>query len=267
MCLNIYPSSIAIAMLLLIITAINFSFVFILYQKKYKLNSEIKKVKSEFLDLVHSAQIEIQETTFKTIAREIHDNVGQRLSLARFYLNSIIEKNQTESQNEAASLIEESISDLKSLSRSLTANFIKEEGLSHALQLETKRISKLTELEINLSIIDESWYMDADDELLIFRIVQEALQNIIRHAACKRVDILLTYKLEYLELRVSDNGKGFIVEDWEKSDLGRNSGLSNMKNRATALNGSFHLESQPGAGTTIIVKVPSIEKNDSKHHS
>ena len=199
-------------------------------------------------------QLEIQEQTFQQISREIHDHIGQRLSLARLYINKYSthsESEQLEVIHESSSLIEEAISDLKQLSKSLTANLIRDEGLLHALQFEVSRICKVIPIKITLDQTGDLPFMDVENELILFRIIQESLQNIIRHAEASRVNIHLIHSSEQLSLFIADDGKGFDLQVQATPKPGKGAGLSNMRNRAALMNGEMKISTQPGQGTTL----------------
>ena len=146
-----------ILIILLFILGASISIIFILNQKKFHFNKRLLKVESEFQKNMLLTQIEMQEQTFQQVSREIHDHIGQRLTLARLYINSLIKNvdtSQLEAMHESSALIEEAIRDLKNLSRSLTANVIRDEGLLQALKMEIERVSKITSLQIDLYYSD-----------------------------------------------------------------------------------------------------------------
>jgi two-component system NarL family sensor kinase len=238
--------------------------VFILHQKKFHFNKKLLKVESEFQKSTLLTQLEIQEQTFRQISREIHDHIGQRLTLARLYINKLsgsIPQKEFEAISESSILIEEAIGDLKNLSRSLTANVIRDEGLLHAMQLETKRVSKITGLKIDIETNDELPFLSVENELIIFRIIQESLQNIIRHAEASTVHILYIYSSGELLLNIRDDGKGFdpLIQQ-AQIKLKKSSGLENLKKRADLLHGDFNIHSGSGKGTLLKFRFP-YQKN------
>ena len=239
------------------------SLIFILNQKKFHFNKKLLQVETEFQKTMLLTQLEIQEQTFSQISREIHDHIGQRLTLARLYINGltdIISKQQIEILMESSTLIEEAISDLKHLSKSLTANLIRDEGLIYALKLEINRISKITSIKINLNYRDDFPFMSVENELIIFRIIQEAMQNVIKHAGATRVDIDFDYSNETLSLKIIDNGKGFNLQTIYLNEKGSKSGLENLRKRAALLQGSFDISSREGEGTSLNFIFPAQPK-------
>lgn len=108
---------------------------------------------------------------------------------------------------------------------------------------------------IRLKITGESVFMEGRRELILFRIVQEALNNIIKHAEATEIMIELFFTEDALELQIKDNGKGFIKEKLQSGN-----GFINMQNRARSLNGICEINSQPGTGTSITIKIPLYEQ-------
>jgi len=128
-------------------------------------------------------------------------------------------------------------------------------GLIRALEFETEQLQKSGKYKIGLSVNGESVFMDAKKELVLFRIVQEALNNIMKHSDASSISIHMDFSEAVLLLEIRDNGKGF------RSDAHdfRGNGLMNMKKRALALNGRFSINSTPGQGTTIQLNIPMHE--------
>ena len=225
------------------------------YFRKHKviMQNEISLFKEVHERTLLSAQLEIQEQTFSHISREIHDHVGQRLTLARFYLSSMKDKNDTTvfSLSETASqLIGEAITDLKQLSRSLTSTLIEDNGLLFALEQEVERISRLVNWKLTLGVTGDSKFISTDSELIIFRIVQEALQNIIKYAEPEDVNINFAFTQTEVALTIQDDGKGFDPSQLNQNTSGK-SGLVNMKKRSLLLSGTMDIASSPGKGTKL----------------
>jgi signal transduction histidine kinase len=206
------------------------------------------------------SQIEIQEQTFQNISREIHDNIGQKLTLAKLQLNTLHLSNESsfaQKANDSANMIGEAINDLSDISRSMSSELILNNGLIKALEFETTQFMKSGLYLVNLDITGNSAFLDTHTELLIFRIVQEALNNIVKHAAATNIDIHLDYQEDLLRLYIGDNGKGFISENSRRPGTG----IANMKKRADMLNAEFMLCTQPGDGTIIKLIIPIHQQN------
>ncbi|MEI7733869.1 MAG: sensor histidine kinase [Ferruginibacter sp.] len=206
------------------------------------------------------SQLEIQEQTFQNISREIHDNIGQKLTLAKLHLNtlnySLLEKT-AHTVTDAVNMISDAINDLSNLSRSMSSENILSNGLIKALEFEVEQLIKPGIFQVKFSTTGNPVFLDANTELVLFRIVQEAIHNIIKHASASCIDIELHYAQQLLKIKISDNGKGF------KSDVISNgTGLLNMKKRAKMLCGTLEINSFPDIYTQIIIEIPVHGQNE-----
>lgn len=201
------------------------------------------------------SQLEIQEQTFNNISKEIHDNIGQKLSLAKLYLNTIesteIKRTGTRIPD-SVQIIGEVIQELSNLSRSMNPDLIANLGLVRAVEAEINNLSKTGFYQIRLVITGESYFFEPEKELILFRIVQEALNNIVKHAQASAITLDFYFHANSLEMLISDNGVGFAKEQTAAAGAG----LLNMKKRAQVLNGQFQIESDGAKGTTIKLTIP-----------
>jgi signal transduction histidine kinase len=245
--------AIIISFFIVALIATIITIILVTHQKRFVFDKEVLKIKSEFQESMLTTQLEIQEQTFGHISREIHDHVGQRLTLAKFHLSSIsIKKEEALVLSDTASqLIGEAIADLKQLSRSLTSSVIEDNGLLYALEQEIQRIARLVPWKIELRITGDSKFISTDNELIIFRIVQEALQNIIKYAEPQQVFIDFHFTPGQIALEVIDDGKGFYNGRMTQPSSSGKSGLANMKKRTSLLNGTMEIFSSPGNGTKL----------------
>ena len=249
--LLIVITTIIILLLVLIVVVILY-----LYQRKqlsYK--KEFDSLKRDYENNLLNTQLEIQEQTLQHISREIHDNIGLSLTLAKLHLNTfnnISTGNGTKKIEESAELIGKAIQDLSAISHSLNANVINSTGLLNALEEEALRISSIGTLKVNIIVFGESVFLDDQKELLLFRIIQEAMNNILKYAGASVARIELHYSANQLRLKIKDDGGGF--------DTGRRngpigSGLLNMQARTKSLDGTFAITSNH-CGTLIDILIP-----------
>ena len=206
-------------------------------------------------------QLEIQEQTLKKISEEIHDNIGQTLSLAKLNLNTLDLQKQTRAEEKISvskELVSKAIRDLRSLSKTLNTDTILSSGLLRAIEFELQLLDKAGEFKTEFKIIGNPVKIDAQKELILFRIVQEALNNIIKHAQANVVTIEITFKDHILNLSIGDNGRGFKIES-DHNDIDGGSGLNNMRNRADIIGGNFYIESSSVHGSKIHLTVPIKE--------
>jgi signal transduction histidine kinase len=202
--------------------------------------------------------VEIQEQTFQHISREIHDHINHSLTLAKLNLVTAgpgnIQK-MSEAINSSVTILGSVITDLNNLSKSIHTEKIREMGLVTALNMEINNLTKMAGLEIDYEIKGEPVFLDSEKELVIFRIIQEAFNNIIKHSKATKIRLELNYSGHYLDLLIRDNGIGF-DQDVCSQKGNNHSGLKNMETRAKIFGGNFVLYSRPEKGTQIIVSIP-----------
>ena len=207
-------------------------------------------------DLVRS-QIEIQEQTFHKISTEIHDNISLTLSLSKIYLHDLDFNDHADLSdkiNLSVSLIKKAIDDLNNLSKSLNRDTIEKFGLIRSVEELVNDINKAELFKIKFKLKGIPFSADVNRELILFRIIQESLNNIIRHANATHVTITMDYEKSNLTIRIRDNGAGFCTEDVHFTSNG--SGLINMKKRAQVINARLQIESKLQHGTTVKIVFP-----------
>ncbi|MEO6541648.1 MAG: sensor histidine kinase, partial [Ferruginibacter sp.] len=196
-----------------------------------------------------------QEQTLKTISEEIHDNVGQVLSLAKLNLNTF-ESNPEKKLIDTKHLISKAINDLRDLSRSMHGDRIAELGLHQSLVDELQILQNSgSEFETHFKISGEKYKLPQQHEMVLFRIVQEALNNAIKHAKAKNINLHLFYTPESFTLTVRDDGKGF---DASVTQNKKGIGLKSMQNRARLIGATCIFQSSFNNGTSITIELPNI---------
>ncbi|MGZ5548114.1 MAG: sensor histidine kinase, partial [Nitrososphaeraceae archaeon] len=219
-----------IALFVIITTAIVFLLAIIivtllyLYQKRQMAyDSNVNKLKLDFERNLLKTQIEIQEQTFDTISKEIHDNISLSLTLVKLNLNTLPWNDIPETRNSvdsSISLIGTSISQLSDLSKTLNPEVIGNIGLTKSLKIEVEKIVRMAHLKVEYEIKGEPIFLSCDKELIIFRIIQESFNNIIKHAKATDVLLELNYCDHFLDILVKDNGVGFIKNSSKSSGAG-----------------------------------------------
>lgn len=232
------------------------SVLYILHNRNRKIEAIKEKEK---LQVIHqkeilSTQLEIQTQTMQHIGREIHDNVGQKLTLASLYSNQLdgdeLLPQQKEKITKIGSIINESLAELRSLSKSLTSNYMAETPLAELLHTELTKV----QLVGSVNIVQQIAMVRPVTVLvktIVVRIVQEFLQNSLKHAACKNIIFELKETMAGLEIAIHDDGKGFNTTD-NHSGIG----LYNMKRRAEMIHGKLAILSEPGKGTSLSLFIP-----------
>lgn len=227
------------------------------YETKIKLKEE--QHKKELLN----TQLEIQQQTMSHIGREIHDNLGQKLTLASLNIQKLMLnkefQNATNSLNTINQIINESLSMLRGLSKTLTDNSLDYKTFFEIVNEEVYKINQLNHFKINIDF-DETIDFDYQQKVVLFRITQEFIQNSIKYAKCSSIDLILkieNYRIIYI---LKDNGIGFDLNSIENKGIG----INNMKKRIEFLNGSININSKINLGTTVEIYIPlNYEKNDS----
>lgn len=228
----------------------------LLYQKKQlKYQREKEQLVTRFQKEILETKLEIQEQTLRAVSEEVHDNIGQVLSLAKLNLNTLVAPlphADATKIDDARNLVGRAIEDLRQISRSLSGQSIHAVGLVAALQRELQQLERASGLQTRLQMQGPDPVLEPDKELVLYRIVQEALQNIVKHAQASQVTLSLHTSPGILHLSITDNGKGFKTGDITL--LGN--GLHNMRNRARLIGGQLLLQGSPGHGTTIDIHLP-----------
>lgn len=228
-------------------------FVFFIYYQKRKFKYTREKQELQAVQQHLQTEIEIQEQVFKTISQEIHDNIGQLLSLAKLNLHPSSNDDPIPKEKiaQSADLIAKSITALRDLSKSLNAEVIKEIGLYEAVNRELNLLARSGQFKTYLKESGRRYRLDIQTELILFRIFQETLNNIIKHSNATTVGVQLAYHPALFELTINDDGIGFTPENIAMVVDGHGLGIRNMQNRASLIGAEFKLSSGLGRGTTI----------------
>jgi two-component system, NarL family, sensor kinase len=224
-----------------------------LYSRKQQKNkTERLKMQTQFQQALLQTQLEIQEQTLKTISQEIHDNIGQVLSLAKLNLNTLQPGEETK-LIDTKNLVSKAINDLRDLSRSLYGNKIAELGLVEAVDNELKILQNSGQFTTSLKIIGNSYKLEPQKEMVVFRIVQECLNNIIKHSKAQNITVMMEFDSVHLRLTVTDDGVGFDTNALPETRPGI--GLKSMQTRAALIGGMVSLSSAQNKGTTVTVSI------------
>ncbi len=248
-----YLISFAIAFLLLGFFILLLS---ILYSKKQAKNRKEKlKMQSEFSQTLLQSQLEIQEQTLRHISHELHDNLGQVASLIKINLTTLPSDDAAKANEKieyTRELIRQLITDLKALSVSLGADRIAQTGLAKALETEIDRLNKTGQFTASLIVEGHLPPMDNDKAIILFRMAQEILNNMVKHSGARQIKVLLHATENLFTLAFSDNGIGFDIEEKKKNG---GAGLQNLQNRAKLINALLAIQSTPGKGTSVTIEL------------
>lgn len=228
-------------------------------RRKKKHIEEKSQMQKAFASELLKTRIEIQDHTLHHISQEIHDNITQVLSFVKLNLaltDNLSEVDRTAKIKESRELIAQTIYDLRDLSKSLSFEHISALGLVKTIEIETSRINKSGLINVEVSIVGEIYSLGEQHDLVLFRIVQEALNNTLKHASANRLKISLQYSDILFNLTVEDDGDGFSADELkDKNGLG----LKNIANRAALIGGSVIIDSSPGKGCCIKVSLTPLK--------
>lgn len=234
-----------VTLLIIVLTMI---FVYVIFiQKKTNLLIEQKEKDMRFEKELATSQIEMKEQTLNYIGQELHDDLGQKLSVVRLRQNQLITKMKDSEKEELVELNEllgECIQDIRNLSKTLITEQVIHFGLIESLEREISKIQKLRLLKIELISQKHDIDISPKHGLILFRIIQESINNILKHSRAKNVLIKIDDNHEKLNILISDNGKGFNTNI--KKD---GSGLKNMELRAKIIHAEFTIQSELNKGT------------------
>ncbi|RQO29963.1 hypothetical protein DBR32_13695 [Taibaiella sp. KBW10] len=242
----------------LIVVGFLLAYVAIYNKRKKKHIEEKDKMQLAFSAQLLQSQLEIQEQTFQNISEEIHDHVGQLLSLASIQLQMVLH-NQEQSEvtlNEIKENVDTSLADLRSLAKNLNGGYLQQLSLTAFLQHMQKQLGRNNYMQCQVEIQAEEQALPVQHKIILFRILQECFQNVMKHAQATLIEIRVTYdEVKALTINFKDNGKGFITAP----DTIKGLGLQNMQHRIALLQGTLHIESEPSKGTLIHLNIPHHE--------
>jgi len=219
---------------------------------------EIEQALKEEREKRLSAIIDGQEMERQRMSRELHDGLGQFLIAIKLKLEHIINVPQEnkESLLEVQEMFNTTIDEIRKISDNLMPSILKEFGLETALRNLCKMFSKTQGLTVSFESLSLKSVPDERKSTYLYRIAQEAINNVIKHSEATEALIQLMELGKQIVLIVEDNGKGF---NFGQDFRSMGNGIYNMRERTSIMGGSFELNSHEGAGTTITVKIPSHE--------
>jgi two-component system, NarL family, sensor kinase len=225
-------------------------------QNKLQLQTEVMKQQ----DLATKAVLEAEEKERQRIARDLHDGVGQVMSAAKMNLsafeNELIfkDENQKLSFEKVISLVDEGCKEVRNVSHQMMPNALLKAGLASAIREFIGKIESPS-LKVNLYTEGLNERLDNNIETVLYRVIQECVNNVIKHAGANQLDISLIKDTDGISATVEDNGKGFSASN--ASNL-EGIGLKNIKSRVEFLKGTVDFDSSEGNGTLVAIHVPVI---------
>lgn len=241
--------------LFVLISLLSYSF-----YRRYKLRQETRLrdaiIKQQ--DLSTKAVLEAEENERKRIAQELHDGVGQMMSAAKMNLSAFESDLQLKDEDQKAayekivSLVDESCREVRSVSHQMMPNALLKKGLANAIR---EFIDKIDSRVLKVDLFSEGLNdrIDGNAETVLYRVIQECVNNVIKHSGANHLDISLIKDADGISVTIEDNGKGFDVT--QKSNI-EGIGLKNMRTRIEYLKGTIEFDSTPEKGTLVAINIP-----------
>ena len=226
-------------------------FVFLRRQRKNK--QEKEEMRNRFERTLLKTQLEIQEQAFSYISQEIHDNIGQVLSLVRLNLNTLGSNASDEKIEQTDDLLGKAIKDLRDLSHNLQNNRIHDIGIIESIRQLLFSLEKTGRYSTSFQASDHFHILDVNTDIILYRMIQEIVNNIIKHASANAIAIMINSEPDITTVRISDDGIGFDPAVLKEGRPGI--GLQNIANRAKTINATVDIKSEPGSGTVITLYI------------
>ncbi|MEO7309676.1 MAG: sensor histidine kinase [Chitinophagaceae bacterium] len=230
------------------------------YYRRYRLRQE-KKLQTEIIkqqDISTRAILQAEENERERIARELHDGVGQMMSAAKMNLSAMESDlnldggKQKMAYDRIVNLVDESCREVRAVSHQMMPNALLKKGLASAIREFVDNIDHRV-LKVDLYSEGLNERIDANTETVLYRVVQECVNNVIKHSGANHLDISLIKDADGISVTIEDNGKGFDTGQKEGTE---GIGLKNVRTRIEYLKGTVDFDSTPGRGTLVAIHVP-----------
>ena len=224
-------------------------------------------IKDQYEQEVLRSQLEIQENTFKTIAQELHDNIGQMLSVVKLSLSILPMEEDHPARPQlknSQEILNKAIFDLSALTKSLHTDRINDVGLVESMRFELAVIQNSGLVNVKFGTDGVEFPLPEQKAIFLFRIFQEVINNILKHARATRINVFLNYhEDDTFAMKIEDNGVGFDVEAMKKSvSSSKGVGLKSLFNRAHLIGANLEIKSEPGKGTVVEIRLrPELNKS------
>jgi len=231
-------------------------FISLYYRKRNIFLREKALLKTQFEKSILQSQLEIKENTLNHVSQEIHDNVGQSLSVTKMQLNIL---GENEMLYKPALLIAKdslgkAMKDLRDIAKGLSSERIGYFSLVDNAREELDRVRNIHLTDITCTATGAEQPIQEDKKLVIFRMIQECLQNILKHANATKISLIFVYNAASLDIAIRDNGVGFDVHKMMEKNQGL--GLQNIIQRAAIIGGHASITSTIAEGTIVNITIP-----------
>ena len=217
----------------------------------------VRKTEIDFQDYVKYIY-DMQEDSWKNIASELHDSLGQNLLVLNNEIKQIsntLPEPQSSEMNNISKKLVESIDDIRRMSSNIHPHLLERYGLTKAIESMISNAFTALNINLNLQISNVDKLIPRNVELNLYRIIQESINNIIKHSEAKNVDVMISAGVLSINVSIQDDGKGFEITK-ESGEKAIGFGIYNMYKRVKMDNGIFDIQSAPGNGTKIKISFP-----------
>jgi len=250
---EIYLAALSTALIMLVLVAIVIAAI-VKYQRRYRLHmEEVMAMKQTYNEELLKTKLEISEETLDKVSNEIHDNIGQMLALVKinlFTINVQDKVSTTKKIAKAKEVIVQVIQDVRNLSHTLSPEYLSNFKLVEWIAFEVDLVKSSSAMQVTFEQVGQQRIVDPQRKLIIIRIIQEGISNIIKHAKASNIKITIIFENE-LKIELVDDGMGF-----SQNQKHTGQGLSNMKLRSKIIGGEIEIQSENMDGTSIRLTVP-----------
>ena len=238
---------VASAFLLLVGLAV----LFLLYQKKQlQFIIEKRELSNQFQKELLKTKMETQEETLSHVSKELHDNIGQLLSSSKLLIASVDSSSPSKTLKVADKTLAKAITELRTLSKSLTTDWLKKFNLIENLKAEIARIDRIHHLQISFTHPDRI-LIPSEKQIILFRMIQQILQNAIKQVGSPTISIYIEQTEELISVEVQDNGKGFNEIETKPDTC-----IINIRHRSQVLGGTAQWKTNE-KGTIVCIQLPT----------
>ena len=216
-------------------------------QRQVQNRQKLDQIKAEHEKTLLNVENEIQQETLTHVGRELHDNIGQLLSLAKISLHSA----KPEKQAEGKEYINDIIKEVRMLSKKLNLDWVESTVLDDFIQQQLQKIESTGFCKTSLDSDQSFSILTKNQKLVLVRVIQECLNNAIKHAQPDTLEIQISNDQTSRKIEIRDDGRGF---DTNQQSTG--SGMFNLSKRMETIGGKFYLTSEVGKGTHITLELP-----------
>jgi signal transduction histidine kinase len=238
---------------LLVFITISFILLYAEYRKTYKKLNRYSHDNEYHLRMLRTS-LESQENERKKISQKLHEEMGLMLQALNLTIAGAVEEKE---RKQVQALVDDITTNLRNLSWDLMPTSLDRFGLTEALDELCKRSSEQNSIPINFEQSGEAIMIDKAQEIMLYRVVQEAIGNALKHAMPSKINVAVRQFEEQITIRVSDNGTGFNISQKKiHSPNEYGLGIYNMQSRASLLGGTLSIEKNHPSGTNIVTKIP-----------